>query len=167
LDCFAVEGVFGGSPSATSCAYKIPDSLSACGIIAGTGPIFSSTGELSSENRTTAFISRRLPWIFRMLVWKEIGRFKNDPEKLEVVISKLEQDLPEQDKQLFRKPEIREFFIGETAESFYQGTKGPAFEGRILFGEMWGFELEDISMENFYLWHGELESMYRSQWDAP
>lgn len=93
-----------------------------------------------------------------MLVWKEIGRFKNDPEKLEVVISKLEQDLPEQDKQLFRKPEIREFFIGETAESFYQGTKGPAFEGRILFGEMWGFELEDISMENFYLWHGELDA---------
>ena len=45
-----------------------------------------------------------------------------------------------------------------TVESFRQGTKGPAFDGKILFGEPWGFELEDISIENFYLWHGELDA---------
>lgn len=137
---------------------KIPERLSACGIIAGTGPIFSNTGEISRANRTTAFISRRVPWVFRLLLWKEIGRFRNDPEKLGAVISKMEQDLPEQDKQLFRKAEIREFFIREAAESFRQSTKRPAFEGKILFGEPWGFELEDISMENIYLWHGELDA---------
>ena len=158
LEHFIVEGVSGGGHYAATCAYIIPDWLSACGIIAGTGPIFPSTGEISRTTRTTAFISCRMPWVVRLLLWKEIGRFGNDPEKLEAVISKMEHDLPEQDQRLFREPEIRMFFIGEIAESFRQGTKGPAFEGKILFGEPRGFELEDISMENCYLWHGEMDA---------
>ena len=94
LEHFIVEGVSGGGHRAATCAYIIPDWLSACGIIAGTGPIFPSTGEISRTTRTTDFFSRRLPWVFRLLLWKEIGRFRNDPEKLEAVISKMEHDLP-------------------------------------------------------------------------
>ena len=60
LEHFIVEGVSGGGHRAATCAYIIPDWLSACGIIAGTGPIFSSTGEISRTNRITAFISPRM-----------------------------------------------------------------------------------------------------------
>jgi pimeloyl-ACP methyl ester carboxylesterase len=39
IDKFPIEGISGGGPYAAACAYKIPDRLTACGIISGLGPM--------------------------------------------------------------------------------------------------------------------------------
>jgi hypothetical protein len=103
------------------------------------------------------FIAQRLPLLFRGFLWWSIGRFRQDPERLEAIIEKMGKQLPEPDRQLFSKPEIKRFFAEEAAEAFRQGAKGPAWEGKLLLGKPWGFVLEDILMENVHLWHGDLD----------
>jgi len=46
--------------------------------------------------------------------------------------------------------------IEATKESFSQGSKGMAYEITLYSGP-WGFMIEDISIENLYLWHGDLD----------
>ncbi len=42
-------------------------------------------------------------------------------------------------------------------ESLRQGTKGAAYDGTLVGGRNWGFELEGIKFPRIYLWHGELD----------
>ncbi len=158
LDRFAVVGVSGGGPFSAACAFKIADRLSACGIIAGTGPMDATAEDITKANRLMNFVARRLPLLFRFVMWLSLGRFIKDPEKLAALIEKQSQHLPEPDKQLFGTPEIKQFFVQQAVEAFRQGTKGVAWEGKLLFGEPWGFTPDEISMENVYLWHGELDA---------
>jgi pimeloyl-ACP methyl ester carboxylesterase len=158
LGRFSVVGVSGGGPYSAACAFKISDRLSACGIIAGTGPMDSASEAITRSNRVINFVAQRLPFLFRVFLWWSLGRFSKDPERLEAIIEKQGKHLAEPDRQLFSTPEIKQFFVKEAAEAFRQGTKGPAWEGKLLFGEPWGFVPEDISMENIYLWHGELDA---------
>lgn len=157
LGQFSVVGVSGGGPFSAACAFKIPDRLRACGIIAGTGPMDPTSEDITRANRVMGFVAQRAPLLFRALMWWSLGRFSQDRERLEVIIEKQGQQLPERDRKLFGRPEVRMFFAEEAAEAFRQGSKGPAWEGKLLFGESWGFVPEDISMEDVYLWHGELD----------
>lgn len=157
LGRFSVVGVSGGGPFSAACAFKIPGRLRACGIIAGTGPMDSASEDITRSNRVMGFVAQRLPLLFRALMWWSLGRFSQDRERLEAIIEKQRQQLSEPDRQLFGAPERRRFFVEEAAEAFRQGAKGPAWECKLLFGEPWGFVLEDISMEKVHLWHGELD----------
>ncbi|NIS82685.1 MAG: alpha/beta fold hydrolase [Anaerolineales bacterium] len=155
---FSVVGVSGGGPFSAACAFKIPGRLRACGIIAGTGPMDPASGDITRSNRVMGFVAQRLQLLFRVMMWWSLGRFRQDRERLEAIIEKQGQQLPERDRRLFGRPEIRAFFVEEAAEAFRQGARGPAWEGKLLFGEPWGFIPEDISMERVYLWHGELDA---------
>ena len=158
LDHFSVVGVSGGGPYSAACAFKISDRLSACGIIAGTPPMDLASGVLTRSNRVMNFVAQRLPLLFRVLLWWFLGRFSQNPKRLEAIIEKQGKHLPEPDRQLFSTPDIKRFLVEEAAEAFRQGANGPAWEGKLLFGKPWGFVLEDISMENVHLWHGELDA---------
>jgi len=156
IERFAVEGISGGGPYAAACGYKIPDRLTACSIIAGMGPFELGTEGLMKSNRVVFFLSRRLPWLLRLLLWGTIGRHSQDEEKVEGGLSMMMQELPEPDRDLFRTPEMKKLLVKETCEAFRQGSKGPAYEGK-LYTQSWGFKLEDITFDNVYLWHGGLD----------
>lgn len=158
LGRFSVVGVSGGGPYSAACAFKIPSRLTACGILAGTGPMDQASEDITMSNRVIGFVAQRLPLLFRVILWGSLGRFSQDPERLEAIIEKQAKPLPEPDRQLFSTPEIKRFFVEEAAEAFRQGAKGPALEGKLLFGEPWGFVPEEITMENVYLWYGELDA---------
>ena len=57
LDHFSVVGVSGGGPYSASCAFKISDRLSACGIIAGTPPMNLASGDITRSNRVMNFVA--------------------------------------------------------------------------------------------------------------
>ncbi len=156
IERFAVVGGSGGGPYAAVCAHRIPDLLTACGIAAGMGPIGLGTKGMNASNRALFFVAQRLPWLLRPMLWLSMGRHIQDSEKAERLISKMMQELPEPDREVFEKSEFKDFFLEDVRESFRQGTKGPAYEGR-LYGRPWGFRLEDITFDNVYLWHGELD----------
>ena len=67
IDKFAVEGVSGGAPYSIACAYKIPERLTACGIICGLGPLTTEIKNLISISPLTVFIARRMNWIFKLI----------------------------------------------------------------------------------------------------
>jgi pimeloyl-ACP methyl ester carboxylesterase len=61
---FAVEGVSGGGAYAMACAYKIPNKLTACGIISTVPP-----GDLMSKTgprylRALWWLGVNAPWLF-------------------------------------------------------------------------------------------------------
>ncbi|MHA1215538.1 MAG: alpha/beta fold hydrolase [Candidatus Hodarchaeales archaeon] len=157
IEQFVVEGISGGGPYAAACAYKIPDRLTACGIIAGLGPLDLKTKGMMKKNQLLFFLARRLPWVYGFLIWLMMGRQVTNIEKSKKLLQKGVKNLPEPDRMLFLNPRFQDFFALELAEGFRQGSKGPAYDG-ILYTKPWNFKLEDISPEiPVYLWHGELD----------
>lgn len=156
FDGFVVEGISGGGPYALACAYKIPDRLIRCGVIAGMGPIELGTKGMMRSNRIEFFLIKRFFWLFKILI-KSQGKVFTNPEKVKKAFQKSANKLPEPDKKLLLDPEFQNLMIEEVAEAFRQGPKGPAYEGKI-YVKQWGFNLEDISRDlKVYLWHGELD----------
>jgi pimeloyl-ACP methyl ester carboxylesterase len=141
IDRFSVVGLSGGGPYALSCAYKIPDRLNACGIIAGVGHL----GFLRS------FLSRWLPWILMPLT-KHLFRDKIHAEKW---LTRFAGTWPEPDKESLLKLGAKEILANSIIEALRPGIKGAAYDATLL-GLSWGFNLENIDFP-VALWHGELD----------
>ncbi len=156
IDRFAVLGVSGGGPYAAACALMIPQRLTAAAIVSGVGPINApaATHGMSRQNRLLFGLARRLPWLARLpMSW--IGRqARRNPERL---LDTMSGELPESDKAVLARPEVKAALQDDIAEAFRRGSRGPAWE-LVLYGRPWGFRLEDISME-VYLWQGELDTL--------
>ena len=156
FDGFVVEGISGGGPYALACAYKIPDRLITCGVIAGMGPIELGTKGMMRSNRILFFLAKRFSWLFKILI-KSQGKAFANTEKVKKAFQKSANKLPKPDKKLILDPEFQNIMIEEAAEAFHQSPKGPVYEGKI-YVRPWGFNLEDISRDlRVYLWHGELD----------
>ncbi|MEE8543544.1 MAG: alpha/beta hydrolase [Gammaproteobacteria bacterium] len=151
---FAVQGVSGGGPYALACAFKIPDRLRACGVVAGLGPIHElGLNGMMLVNRLQFTVARRAPWFLRPLFWAHLGRYRRrlrDPESFDRLVVQLSKGITK----LTGSRELAEAYVMETLEAFRQGTKGPAFDAR-LYVRPWGFRLEDIKLPTVYLWHGQ------------
>jgi len=155
LDRFAVVGISGGGPYAAACALKIPDRLTAAGIISGMGPIdapgATDTTGMSWQKRLAFFLACRVPWLMRVPLALMVRRYRRDPDR---VISGMT-SLPQADEIVLARPEVRQVMIDTTLEAFRSGTRGPAWEAG-LYTCPWDFQLQDISME-VHLWHGEAD----------
>ncbi len=154
IGSFGVQGMSGGGPYASVCAYKIPDRLTTCGIISGIGPTELGTKGMMPINRVTFFVARWFPWMLKPALWSTMGQYSQDREKMAAAISKTFKAVPESDQKLIHSPEIKEILVAGLCEAFRQGGEGPAYDGK-LYGHFWGFPLEEIAFENVHLWHGE------------
>jgi pimeloyl-ACP methyl ester carboxylesterase len=143
LDRFAVVGVSGGGPYALACAYKIPDRLTACGVVSGVGPL-------------AVFLFQRLPWLLTPMFWA-MGRFFRDEAHARKALTWFTRSWPEPDRQSLALPEIRAIIAASQAEAFRQGARGLTYDVLLIEGHPWGFKLEDIAFPTLYLWHGELD----------
>lgn len=156
IDKFAVEGISGGGPYSAVCAYKIPEHLTACGIIAGVGPIDLNTEGMMKSNRRLFFIVRNFPWLFRIAMSFRARGMKN-LKKAEKQMKKELNKFPKSDQKILSDPNILPLFLKESAEAFRQGSKGVTHDGR-LYTKPWGFNPKDISSKlKVVIWHGELD----------
>jgi len=149
---FAVAGVSGGGPYVAACALKIPERLTAAGIIAGVSSfdVPDATEGMSRQNRLLFGLARRAPWLARLPMWamsKGAGS--------ERLVRQMTRAMPEVDRATIRRSEVWEVFKRDAAESFRQGAHGAAWE-LVLYSRPWGFRLEEITME-VHLWQGELD----------
>jgi len=152
LNKFVVEGISGGGPYAAVCAYKIPESLSCCGIISGIGLNNWSRKGMMKSNRISFFISRRLPFLIKTIAKAEKKMFEDQKS-----IEDFAETLPEPDRILFQDPQILNIFIEETKEAFRSGLDGVILEEKI-YARPWGFDLKDIPSDlQVYIWHGEMD----------
>jgi pimeloyl-ACP methyl ester carboxylesterase len=141
IDTFAVAGFSGGGPYAAACAHRIPDRLTACGLVAGVG----RPGPLLS------FLASWLPWLLIPI----IERSMKDGNKASKMLSGAAQRWVAPDRKSFLRPEVARVLTDSLMEAFHQGARGPACDGSLI-GQGWGFRPEDITLP-VHLWHGELD----------
>src|SRR6266496_1961438 len=142
IDRFSVVGFSGGGPYELACAYKLPQRLNACGIVAGVGHL----------SPLLSFLSQWLPW----LVLPITGRFFRDEVQAQMRLERFAQNWVEQDRRSLLLPGIKELMAASLVEAHRQGARGAAYDG-VLLGRSWGFELEEVTFDTIYLWHGELD----------
>ena len=158
IDNFAVEGISGGAPYSIACAYKIPERLTACGIICGLGPLSIQIKKLLNINPASIFIARRMNWIFKLIMNRQ-GKTARNLGKMEIKMKKGLNELPEPDRVILSDSVLLAMFLREGAEAFKQGGVGASQDAKI-YSQPWGFNLEDISPNlKVYLFHGELDSI--------
>lgn len=168
IDRFAVAGVSGGGPYAAACAFQIPQRLIAAGIISGVGPFDASValGQMNRMNRLLFALGRKAPWSMLVLEWLMAQGARHFADQM---MSLMDGAMPESDRALLARPDIRKIMIEDAAEAFRQGATGPAWEA-VLHSRPWGFDLGEIRAP-VYLWQGDLDtnvpiSMGRYQADS-
>ena len=148
VDRFAVLGISGGGPYACTCAFKIPERLSATAIVCGMGSA-EAPGMKKGVSWTIPGKSSIMRRILLMLF--DMGLRKN-PDQF---VSRSKATFPEPDRLLLDQPEMTKVYISMLREAFRSGIKGVHHEAK-LYTRPWQFRLEDIPVE-VHLWHGELD----------
>jgi len=152
LDSFAVAGHSGGGPYTAACACKLPEHVTAAAILSGLGPLETpgATVGMSAMQKLAFSIGRYIPWpLWWLLVWQSYHQGKEDPA---AVMERDAATRPAADAALWEQPEIRQVCYASTAEGLRNGTRGLAWDLRLVT-RPWGFRLEDIRVP-VYIWQG-------------
>ena len=156
LDRFAVGGASGGGPYVAACAAKIPQRLTAAGILCGLGPLDApgAMDGMAPLNRNALRLARRSRWFVRA-VMAVGGRFaRRHPQTL---LARIMATSPEPDRIVLQRTALRRILIETFVEAFRSGSRGPAWEV-VLYGRPWGFDLTGIPIQ-VWLWQGEADTI--------
>jgi pimeloyl-ACP methyl ester carboxylesterase len=155
IERFAVAGISGGGPYALACALRVPERLTVAGVISGMGPpVGEVRAGLGRRHRAGFATMRGAPPLLRAIMAVARLGWDRAPERLMDAIHGL---LPEGDKAIVARPEVRDSLMAGLREAFRQGGRGAADE-LLLFVRPWGFRLEDIRAP-VRLWHGEADTI--------
>jgi len=151
LTRFAVLGVSAGGPYAAACAARIPDHLTAAGIVSGLAP---TTPQLLREllpfNRAGLRLALRAPGVLAaaaplvQLVTGSAAGF---------LVGNLARSVAEPDRALLQGSPLGVVLARSFEEAVRHGAAGMVREA-ILFARPWGEWLSSIGLD-VWLWHGE------------
>ncbi len=153
LERFPLLGVSSGGKVVAACAWKIPQRLTTATIVSGTAP-FDLPGvkqTLSKQDRMLYGTAVKVPWLFRLELWKIARDVKKNPAS----ILSLFAELCESDKAVLAQPNVNRMMEQTVPEAFRQGTQG-ADHDLTIEARPWGFSLHDITMP-VNVWHGEAD----------
>ena len=148
---FAVLGVSGGGPATLACAWKIPERLTAVGVVSSPCPTDAPgvTEGMSRTNRTLFLLAKRAPALVRLNM-----SFLAYLARTDRLVERLVYKMADVDKALVQRPDVRRYLAAGFTEALRQGGAGSAHELVINHGRPWGFALEDIEI-GVQLWQGE------------
>ena len=156
IDKFSIMGVSAGTAYALACLYKIPERIFFCGLISALAPVFEVSNEcMSKETRNFIFISQKLPFLIRPIFWFLQGRLSQDDVMADKFLKNIMFSLDDIDKDLIKNKHVKKALLGTFRESYRYGTKGVAYDAKIVFTKPWGFTLSEIDFPSIHLWHGE------------
>jgi pimeloyl-ACP methyl ester carboxylesterase len=157
IEKFAVTGWSFGGPYAMVCAYKIPDRLTAVGVISSFAPYDrpNALEGVSGFNKMSLRMARWLPfWLGRQVMKMQGRAITEDPEG---AARQMLSSLPEADQEVLSDPQVVGALLPSMKEAYHSGADGPAWEGAIMV-RPWGFRLQEISIQ-VQIWHGEADVM--------
>ena len=154
LDRIAVTGLSGGGPFVAACAWKIPQRLTTAIIVSGPAPfdLPSVKEALSKEERQQYDMADKMPWLFRLFLWK----FARDARKNPASISAMFANAADADKALMTQPGVKRAFEHMVIGAFEQGTRAATYDLALL-ARPWGFSLKEIEMP-IHIWQGEADT---------
>ncbi len=153
IERYAVLGVSGGGPYALACAYRLPERLTAVGVVAGLAPL--DTAGASRGMRLPARLmlaaARTVPALLRtVLSVAAAPALQRDPQR---VMKGIVIGSQPADRAVLRQPATEAVLSQSMRESVREGAAG-AWWDLVLAGRPWGFAPRDVAME-VQLWHGE------------
>lgn len=156
IEQFALSGWSAGGPYALACAYRIPERLTAVGLVSSFGPYDrpGATEGMDRFNKVTLATMRHMPWALTQRLTGMMGRaFAKDPEG---TAGRRFASSPAPDQKALSDPRATDMLLASMIESFRPGSDGSAWEAR-LFTRPWGFPLQDIAIP-VTLWHGDADA---------
>ena len=152
-DQFAVFGHSFGGPYVAACAYKIPERLTAAGIVAGIAPLNRSgaTKGLPTLPRLGLWLAGHAPLLLRKpYVWQMVWLTRHP----KILWKGLSSQLPKAEVEMLSRPEFAGLLDG-MSEMFRSGSYGATWDAR-AFIRPWEFRVEDIRTK-VHLWYGEAD----------
>ena len=152
---FAVVGGSGGAPHALACGALLGDRVIRVGALVTPAPsdsdfdFFDGLAELNVKEFGAAVEGKEAIEAF---LQPYVEGIRADPD---AVIEGILSELPEVDRALASRPEIRAIMRESFVEAVRQGPRVWA-DDDLAFAKPWGFEPEDVHAE-VRLWQGELD----------
>jgi pimeloyl-ACP methyl ester carboxylesterase len=156
IDRFAITGLSGGGPFALACAYKIPERLTACGLISAVPPVeFIMRAGSRGMRFAYRLLDRLPPRLFRALVSRTMAQAaRSGVEQTEQRLLRNAKRLGTGDQRILRIAPIRRTYAETAVESYRQGIQANVEEA-LLLGKRWPFRVEEITFDRIFMWHGE------------
>jgi pimeloyl-ACP methyl ester carboxylesterase len=153
IEKFAIYGFGSGGPYTLACAFKIPQRLTNIGVVNCLCPPdwVGSYKDMVAANRLGHMLARRMPWpLWSTIVWVY---FRNAHRNSENYFDRMVEKLPEFDKKVITRFDLKEMMIDNCREAFRFGTRGYGRDA-FLIVRPWNFQIEEITKE-IYIWYGE------------
>jgi pimeloyl-ACP methyl ester carboxylesterase len=153
VERFAVVGVSGGGPFACACAAKLGQRITRAGIVSGVGPPGTMALAKSWVVRVAFRAAPRLSWLIAPPIAVAARAAVHAPG---FFLDRLIEQVPQCDRDVLRRPEIRAVLLQDMVEAFRSGPAGLLQDLR-LEACPWGLALEQVSCP-VRLWHGDLDA---------
>jgi pimeloyl-ACP methyl ester carboxylesterase len=154
VDRFAVAGVSGGGPFATACAAQLGDRLTRAAIISGVGPPNSMLSAKNWEVRVGFRAATSVPWAIVPPIAASALIGARIPG---VFLDRLIARVPDCDREILCRPDIRCMMMNDIAEAFRNGHEAFLHDLQ-LEASPWGIAFEQVSCP-VALWHGALDTI--------
>ncbi|OHE94359.1 hypothetical protein CORC01_10287 [Colletotrichum orchidophilum] len=157
---FAVLGISGGAPYALACLHSIPTArLAGAAVVSGMFPSALGLGGMMLLNRLLFNIAPWMPGLIQVIADWQVGNLARDvehPERLAQSVADALASRPVEDRAALYADDgkILRLLEQSTREAFCESGRGFAWEAK-LFGSPWGFELEDLDVQQgrLVVWH--------------
>jgi pimeloyl-ACP methyl ester carboxylesterase len=155
IERFAIVGVSGGGPYALACARKIPQRLTAVGVVCGLGPVHESWAlrDMLWSRRMVFSLARRTPWLLRLSYAAVLEPLLR--RRPTAILSMIARTPVLPDRRVLERPETRRVLLASIQESVRGGSQGILHE-LSLYTREWDFRPEEIAL-TVDLWHGEAD----------
>jgi pimeloyl-ACP methyl ester carboxylesterase len=152
---FAVVGVSGGGPGALACAWKMPERVTAAGVVASPAPT-NAPGVFQGMSKTNRFfmnLAWKLPWLSSLNIRFLSSVIRRNPARY---INTMKYKVHDVDKALLARPEIEDMLVKDFTEALRNGGEGMISDMSINHGKPWGFPLEQIK-SRVHFWYCEYD----------
>jgi pimeloyl-ACP methyl ester carboxylesterase len=153
---FAVVGGSGGAPHALACGALLGDRVIRVGALVTPAPsdspdfdFFADLAEINVKEFGAALEGREA---IEAHLQPYVDELRRDPD---AVIEELETELPDRDRAILAREDVRAVLRDSFVEAVRQGSRGWA-DDDLAFAKPWGFDPEDVEVE-VRLWQGELD----------
>lgn len=152
---FALLGVSGGGPYALACAWRIPERISACGLVCPLGPVYLDElmAEMAWPARLNLTLAQQIPGLTHFAFGGlTAGLLAHWPETVDHIRTWA---APAVDRAELARAETRAILNRTVVDAMRDGAHG-ARRDLLLYTRPWGIPLESIALP-IMLWHGEAD----------
>jgi pimeloyl-ACP methyl ester carboxylesterase len=163
VERFGVVGHSAGGPHALACGVRIPDRISALGVVCGFAPMNrpGATQGMTREMRDGVGVLRRLPWLSQLMVRSLPAKYRRDPQA--AWEAQFGRNLPPSDRaELEQRPGLRENLLAAAVEAMRGGSAGVGDEVPLFLGLDWGFAPAEVRVPTWF-WYGQADVLVPSQ----